>query len=141
VQVGWLGNYGKTAAPDPRKFVRCKSGFQVGQQGKPAVTDYRKGQVADKWTRPLDENFVKKRGRPKVVAKKKEEEGKKENNDPLLRKKNFLQDNKASATKVTIAANGPKLEEKRVLGEMPKYLANRRLKEKFEVSERSERAF
>ena len=45
--------------------------------------------------------------------------------------RDFLKDNKTSATKVVVNETAPKLEKREKLGKMPDYLVKRRLKEKF----------
>jgi len=111
-------------------FVKCGSG--ATSAGRVEVTE--KGVKASKWERPLADNFVPKMGRPAPTPYVAEEEGE-------LLKKDFLADNKATATKVVVSKLGPKLEKKEKLGVMPDYLVKKRLKEKmvFEKEVKKER--
>jgi len=139
---GQLGVRGTTGVPDPVNFVKQGSGTKVG----PVPTDRvvatkeitKPGRKAEKWTRPLQEGFKPKMGKPTRAALAAEQP-----KEPVVvAKKDFLKDNKTGSVKV-VQKNMSKAPAPPVLGKMPSYLKEKRAGERVEFeraeTERSER--
>ena len=126
--VGQLG--GGSGVRDPRQFVKAGSGSKGPVVRKVLVSE--PGEEAVKWTRPLPANFVPKMGKPKPGAPKKSEE-EETMHGATIPKRDFTKENKGGAVKVVQKKKSevPKTLE---LGSMPKYLEDRRAKERFEFA-------
>jgi hypothetical protein len=137
---GQLGVYGKSGVADPEKFVKVGSGSKLGPSVKKGVVS-KPGEEVEKWERPLDKNFVKKLGRPKIKTAANDKDAGKDKRK-VVKPKNFLAENKASSSNV-VQVNKSEVVKPLVLGVMPEYLKQKRLEERVveerAMSERSER--
>ncbi|GMH50340.1 hypothetical protein TrLO_g13919 [Triparma laevis f. longispina] len=125
--VGQLG--GGSGVKDPRHFTKAGSGSKGPVVGEVVVS--KPNEEPTKWTRPLDENFVPKMGKPKPGAPR--ASGEETVHGAPIPKRDFMKENKGKAVEV-VQKKKSEVPKTLNLGSMPKYLEDRRAKERFEFA-------